>query len=205
MTKAIELKKVVRDGRTWILIPNTMYGDYIGTTVERSNNLVLLNNYKHEECNCNAWIENEYYVGNGVYEKPTFDPDTQIVEVVYSYSSSELYALESNEELMETIASLEDYPLIDEDHLSKLEWELQEAYVEEEIVEYISRKYLEETEAYCSRYDCTEEEMKEDIREASWKYINDNDMYFTFEQAYCAYLRNTDEVINAVVETLFTE
>ena len=200
-----KLERVVRDGRTWILVPNTLYGDYTGTTVERSNSLVLLNKYKHEECNCNAWIENEYYVGNGIYEKPTFDPDTQLVEVVYSYSTSELYALESNEELKEIIASLEDYPVIDEDNLSMLEWEMREAYIEEEIVEYISRKYFEEAEAYCKKYDCTDTELKDDIREAALEYIDDNNMYFIFEQAYCAYLRDTDEVIKAVVETLFTE
>lgn len=46
---------VERDGRKWTEIPYTAYGDYVGTTVERANNEVLLKNFPHEKFWCSAW------------------------------------------------------------------------------------------------------------------------------------------------------
>lgn len=197
--------KVVRDGRTWIEIPNTAYGDYVGCTVERSNSEVLISRFKTEECYVNAWTLDEIYIGNGIYENPTFDPDTQIVKVTCDYSSSSLFALESNEEIQEIIAALADYPLIDEDHLSELELKLQYEYIEEEIIGEITRSYDAEIEKYCAEFNCTEDDAKDDMLELVNEYIEENNLSFIFEQAYCAYLRETDDVIEYVVKTLFEE
>jgi len=199
--------KYVRDGREWIEIPATGYGDYTGTTVERSNNESLLKEFKHEEVSCRDFDNGYTLVWNGRHyeeESILIKYDTRIIEVTDGCYSV-LYGLSGDPDIEEWIATLSDYPVVDEDALIALEWELNMAYVEEEIVDDILRHYMDEAEAYCEKYDCTEEDLKDDIREEALKYIDDNNMYFVHEQAYCAYLSDTEDVIKAVVETVFED
>lgn len=198
-------KKYVRDGREWVEIPATGYGDYTGTTVERSNNESLLKEFTHEDFSCRDFDNGYTLVWNGRHyeeESILIKYDTRIIEVTDGCYSV-LYGLSGDPEIEDWIAALSDYPIVDEDELSRLEWELSEQYVEEEIVEDILRNCMDEADAYCKKYDCTEDDLKDDIREEVRKYINDNNMDFIYEQAYCAYLRDTEDVINAVIEIVF--
>ena len=206
---ATKQETIVRDGRTWIEIPATAFGDYIGCTVERANNESLLKEFPNEQILYRYWQDGYNLVWND--EKHSCDEipieikyATRIVEVT-SGDYSALYGLYGDPDIEEWIAALSDYPVVDEDALIKLEWELDMAYVEEEIVDDILRHYMNEADAYCEKYDCTEDELKDDIREEALKYIDDNNMYFVHEQAYCAYLSDTEDVIKAVVDELFGE
>lgn len=196
---------VERDGRKWTEIPYTAYGDYVGTTVERANNEVLLKNFPHEKFWCSAWERNEERCF--CYEKHTplsIDKDTRIVEVTFDYGSSTLYRLEGDAELKEIADSLEDYPCIDDEYLSALEWTLFEEYVQDEIVHEFIRTNGFKVDVYCDVYDMTETSFEELVSEKAWEYINAESLWPLFEQATCAYLRETDDVLKYVEEVLFT-
>lgn len=196
---------VERAGRKWIEIPYTSYGDYVGTTVERANNEVLLKNFPHESVCIYAWEGDEERCF--CYEKHTplsIDKDTRIVEVTFDYGGSTLYRLEDDTELKEIADALEDYPCIDDEYFSALEWALFEEYVQDEIVHKFIRTNGFKVDVYCDVYDMTETSFEELVSEKAWEYINAESLWPLFEQATCAYLRETADVLKYVEEALFT-
>ena len=196
---------VTRDGRKWTEIPYTSYGNYVGTTIERANNEVLLKNFPHERFYISAWERDEEHVF--CYEKHaplSIKEDTRIIEVTFDYGSSTLYRLESDEELKEIAYALEDYPCIDDEYLSALEWTLFEEYVQDEIVHEFIRTNGFKVDVYCDIHDMTEASFEELVSEKAWEYINAESLWPLFEQATCAYLRETDDVLKYIEENLFT-
>ena len=196
---------VTRDGRKWTEMPYTAYGDYVGTTVERANNEVLLKNFPNEQFWCSAWERDEQRTFCYVEHMPlSIDKDTRIIEVTFDYGSSTLYRLESDEELKEIADALEDYPCIDDEYLSALEWTLFEEYVQDEIVHEFIRTNGFKVDVYCDIHDMTETSFEELVSEKAWEYIKEESLWPLFEQATCAYLRETDDVLKYIEENLFT-
>jgi hypothetical protein len=198
-------KTVTRDGRKWTEIPFTTYGDYVGTTVERANNEVLLKTFPHERFHISAWERDEERAF--CYEKHTplsIKEDTRIIEVTFDYWGSTLYRLESDEELKEIADSLEDDPCFDDGYLSMLEWILFKEYVQDEIVHEFIRTNVFKVDVYCDINDMTETAFEELVSEKAWDYIYEEGLWPLFEQATCAYLRETDDVLKYVEETIFT-
>ena len=196
---------VERDGRKWTEIPYTSFGDYVGTTVERANNEILLKNFPHERFYISAWERDEERAF--CYERHTplsIKEDTRIIEVTFNYSGSTLYRLESDEELKEIADALEDYPCVDDEYLSALEWTLFEEYVQDEIVRDFMRRKGFEIDVYCDIYDMTEASFEELVSEKAWEYINAESLWPLFEDAVQPYLRETDDVLKYIEETLFT-
>ena len=196
---------VERDGRKWTEIPFTSYGDYVGTTVERANNEVLLKNFPHESFYISSWERDEERAF--CYEKHvplSIKEDTRIIEVTFAYGSSTLYRLEGDEELKEIADSLEDYPCIDDEYLSALEWTLFEEYVQDEIVHEFIRTNGFKVDVYCVIHDMTESSFEELVSEKAWEYINEGSLWPLFEDAVQPYLRETDDVLKYIEETLFT-
>ena len=196
---------VERDGRKWTEIPYTSFGDYVGTTVERANNEILLKNFPHERFYISAWERDEERAF--CYERHTplsIKEDTRIIEVTFNYSGSTLYRLESDEELKEIADALEDYPCVDDEYLSALEWTLFEEYVQDEIVRDFMRGKSFEIDVYCDIYDMTEASFEELVSEKAWEYINAESLWPLFEDAVQPYLRETDDVLKYIEETLFT-
>ena len=85
----------------WVEVPYTLHSDYAGSTVERSNRDVFL-----EEFGDLRGVK-EVYGGYG----------TRGVVI--------RRALLRNEEVADVLEALESYPVIDEDHLSQLEMEIE--------------------------------------------------------------------------------
>jgi hypothetical protein len=53
-------------------------------------------------------------------------------------------------------------------------------------------------------HDMMESSFEELVSETAWEYIQDESLWPLFEQATCAYLRETDDVLKYIEETLFT-
>jgi len=196
---------VERDGRKWTEIPYTSFGDYVGTTVERANNEILLKNFPHESFYISLWERDEEPAF--CYEKHTplsIKEDTRIIEVTFAYGGSTLYRLESDEELKEIADALEDYPCVDDEYLSALEWTLFEEYVQDEIVHEFIRTNGFKVDVYCVIHDMTESSFEELVSEKAWEYINEGSLWPLFEDAVQPYLRETDDVLKYIEETLFT-
>ena len=196
---------VERDGRKWTEIPYTSFGDYVGTTVERANNEILLKNFPHERFYISAWERDEERAF--CYERHTplsIKEDTRIIEVTFNYSGSTLYRLESDEELKEIADALEDYPCVDDEYLLALEWTLFEEYVQDEIVHEFIRTNGFKVDVYCVIHDMTESSFEELVSEKAWEYINEGSLWPLFEDAVQPYLRETDDVLKYIEETLFT-
>ena len=85
----------------WVLVPYTLHSDYSGSTVERSNTDCFL---------------------------AEFGDLRGVKELFGGYGTRGVVirrALLRNEEIADVLESLESYPVIDEDHLSQLEMELE--------------------------------------------------------------------------------
>ena len=84
------------DGSVWLEVPHTTYGDYVGDTVTRSNQEVLLEEYPET-----------FYVVSGGYSSSTLmlRVDGQRI----------------TEELFDRLAGLNNYPLLDEQQHSEVE------------------------------------------------------------------------------------
>ena len=201
---------IVRDGREWREIPFTGHGDYVGTTVERSNNEAILEYYKDKTARFNYgdWDNGYTFVWDGKHmiEEPIeIMNKVLVIELWSDYGYSVLYGLSGEPEIEETIERLKDYPLYDEDYLQELEMKLDDEYITEEIIDTVMRHYLSEIDAYCKKYDCTEVDARCDVADAAYDYIRDENLEFIYEEAFRAYLRETNDVIKYIVETLFTE
>ena len=201
---------IERDGRTWIEIPYTAHGDYVGCTVERANTEAILERYKGKTTRFNLedWKNGYMFVWDGKHtneETIELMHNVLIVELWSDYGYTVLYGLSGEPDIEEIIEQLKDYPLYDDDYLSELEREMDDEYITEEIVDTVMRRYLIEIDAYCKKYDCTEADVRCDVADTAYDYIRDENLEFIYEQAFQAYLRETDDVIQHIVETLFKE
>ena len=145
---------ITEDGRVFVEADYLQFSDYSGSTVERSNVEWLQKHFGKEiesPCWRRHWPTEEI-------DEP--EKDTLILELHYDYSGVGLFVLDlekSDEkwhtdrakELQEIIDALSDYPLIDDEAHSRLEYQLQEEYLADEIqcaMRYLSRSLGKEDE-----------------------------------------------------------
>lgn len=106
----------------------TVYSDYSGGTVEMANYKYLT---EHEDYGQFIESTSYGYGGNGV-----------------GFRVADLEALESPDdmlsfmEMLDEIDSLSDYPVFNEDELTEIEWNIEQEYIEQDIIPDI-RRYIE--------------------------------------------------------------
>lgn len=151
----------------YIEVPFCTWSDYSGCTVERSNQRSFMNLFGN--------IPGVYPVYGGY--------GTAGVLIEY-----ELY--ESNQDIQDVINGLFDYPLINEEDHSELEFEL-----EDEAWDWI--KY-DLPKALLEAGKITEDESDDEdaLKDKFYQTIRDNNIYFIFEDAVSAYIR-IEEVVKA--------
>lgn len=91
-------RRAYADGPQYVVVPVTSWGDYAGSTVERSNARSLVRDYP-----------DVFVLAEGAYSS----------ESLYLPADAPISA-----DLWDTLAGLSDYPLYDENDHSELEWEL---------------------------------------------------------------------------------
>ena len=136
----------------------TMYSDYSGCVVERSNCDVILESF-------------EDYISNGIWEVYGGYGSRGIV-----YQPSML----ENEEFKDMLESLDNYPLVDEDHFSNLEFEIESESWEDWIKFDLSR--------LLDQSDLSYPDDDDKFRDKFYQIIMDHDIYFTHEDAISAYI-----------------
>ena len=156
-----------------MFVPYTTYSDYSGDTVDRSNCDVFMERYGN---NPNVW---EVYGGYRtramvIHRRVYDDPQT-----------------EEEEEIKECIDGLSDYPLIDEEYHSNLEFEMEgEAW--NDYGRHDLRRALKEADIY------TDEELdniSDEILDRMWYAICEKEAIYTiFEDAVSPYF-DIDKVI----------
>lgn len=152
------------------------YGDYAGDTVTRSNFDVF---------------------------KERYSGKTGVQEVFSGYGycgwmlNFDMMDSETREAIEEDLKSIEGYPLLDEDHHSNLEMELQSEAIADYLGYDITRKYNEIMEA---RDDNHEYVSHDTMTDRIWSAINDmsrtppyHDVEFIFEDAVSAWLSDEDQ------------
>lgn len=154
----------------YIEVPDCTYSDYSGCTVQRSNCQSFLRIFA-EHLGKDMW---ELYGGYGT---------TGVL------IRTSLY--ENNPEVKEVIDGIFDYPLIDEEDLSELEFELEQVSWDTWL-EYELKSLLEKAGI----------EYNEETLQRDFYYVADDIAeYFIHEDANCPYFR-TEKVVDAWVESL---
>lgn len=148
-------------------IPHTMYSDYSGDTVHRSNCDVLLEDFKDRQSK-GLW---EVYGGHGtrgiVVDKDTLESD----------------------EMQDILYQLENYPLISDDHHSQLEYEIEtEAWQD-----YIRDDLLRALHA--ADIDTDELEEEEDKLYTTFNEAMERaNVYYEHQDSYSVYI-DLDEIV----------
>ena len=152
------------DNGNLIELQYTMYSDYSGCVVERSNCDVILESF-------------EDYISNGIWE------------VYGGYGTRGIVyqaVMLKNEEFRDMLKSLDNYPLVNGDHYSNLEFEIENESWEEWIKSDLERLLDENELSY--------PENEEKFRDKFYKIISDHDIYFIHEDPNSAYM-DLDEII----------
>lgn len=109
MSEKIGYPASYHEDQWWIEVPYTLYGDYVGGTVEKANLLYLKEKY----------------------------PDDVLIQLM-DFGSKTLWANPANQDLMEEIWSLQDYCLLDDGLHSEVEMETIMEYVMYEVKYHLS-------------------------------------------------------------------
>ena len=185
---------VVRDGREWIEIPTTAHGDYLGSSVERSNCESLIKTFIDEtECFwISDWNNDSVLLNDGETEAIQILPTTKIIIVDSGYGGRTLYGLADDEEIQNIISALSDYPLYDENHLEHLEHAIRTEYVQG-IINDVLNSHSDEM---------VSEEMLCDMFNAVWDFISDDNIII--ETGCIPYCCQRHEIENMLIEEFFT-
>ena len=144
----------------YLEVPYTMYSDYSGGTVERAN--------------CQAFLE-QFGELPGVY--PVYGGYGTTGVVIRR-------ALLRNEDVLYVLEGLDDYPLINEDVLSELEFEL-EAEAWDTWVEFDLQRALDKAGIPYN---------PDTLRDTFYNVICEHDIYWLHEDAVCPFI-DIDQVV----------
>jgi len=132
-------KEVEYSGRTWVLIPETTWGDYCGSLVGRANSDFLSEKYAakypEDEKIYSVWVQDLDW------KRLEEDcPESAFLMKVESWSkSSWFYGLKGHPEVEKILGRIEEDPLLDEARLWKLEDDI--------LLEYLYSMNLSEEKA----------------------------------------------------------
>jgi hypothetical protein len=149
----------------FIEVPFCTWSDYSGSTVERSNSRVLLEQLKTKQSG-GFW---PLYGG--------YNTQGMLVSIAL---------LESDEDLQDTIAGLFDYPCIDDEDMSELENEIEnedwDSWIKDDLKRALDAagiEYPEDDEELCKHFN---------------QVVGNNDIYYIHEDAVSAWIE-LDEVV----------
>lgn len=184
-----------RDGRNWVEIPNTCTGDYTGCAVEKSNFQVLKERFEDTTAvfSFEEWNLNRVYT-NSDWTPVEIPEGINLIHLSGFYSDT-LYGLADDEEIQEIISALEDYPLLDEDHCAKLEWQIQEEYLKE---------IIEDVADQNAPFTATPDEIDEMLWSV-WEFLDAENWYVEIEEGCLPYCRYEDEIKEMLIEKYFTK
>ena len=187
---------VVRDGREWTEIPATAYGDYLGSSVERSNCESLIKTFTDETERfwISDWNNDSVLLHGGETEAIQILPTTKIIIVDSEYCGRTLYGLADDEEIQNIISALSDYPVYDDHHLAHLEYTIHAEYVQD-IINDVLNSHADEM---------VSEEMLCDMFNAVWDFLSDNNIEIIIETGCIPYCRERHEIENMLIEEFFT-
>ena len=156
------------DNGNWVEIPYTCYGDYVGSSVEMSNYKV---------------IESEF--------QEMIDDDN--MRALYGDYFSHCIVVKMEmlecEEIQDIFKSLSDYPLLNDDHFSELEHELEMTALQDFIISDIKSGLLKEYDLDTS--DINDDQMTEYI----FYLMERHNIYFEHEMGLNVYL-DIDVIVN---------
>lgn len=162
-----------------IVLPYTTWGDYIGSTVERSNHDAILEDFADE-------VTSEY-LGHGGY-RLTVEADGEISEALY-----------------EVVVELGQYPLYDENHYSLLECEIESedwtAWGRAELRDGIVKRVVESYEGDADIEGHVEAHFTDEaLDSAYWEAANYGTVLWEREGATGGYFRDLDSLAETLAE-----
>lgn len=168
------MEKLIINGRTFVEVPATSYGDYGGDgSVGRANLNILRDQFK------NRMVVNSYSVFDDegrVSQRLVGSPSGYVWEDVPSseydgvdlvilegdYSSESAYLAEDCEEFNDIISALATYPVLDDDELAKVEFDWRYEAIRE-CVRDLSREMRQHGETIEEMYDALNQEQAEEL------------------------------------------
>lgn len=180
------------DGHYWVQIPDTLHGDYVGTTLEKSNHdalIEMIGEKNVDSCDFSAWDRgcNWIYNGHGVEDELLmFDPHIMAVSLWGDYSSRELWIRADWSPLPTVLENLQNYPVLNDDHLNEYEWSLRWEAVEELADSFANTEEFAEWRG-----------REKDLADLLSRLLMEEDVPIHYEQAYSGYI-NEDEALNVL-------
>ena len=180
------------DGHYWVQIPYTLHGDYVGTTIEKSNHdslIEIIGEKNVGSCDFSAWDRgcNWTYTGHGVEDELLmFDPHIMAVSLWGNYSSRELWIRADWPELPTVLENLQNYPVLNEDHLNEYEWSLRCEAVEE-LADFFAN--TEEFAEWRGR--------EKDLANLLSRLLLDEEVPVHYDQAFVCFI-NEDDALNVL-------
>lgn len=185
---AVETYKPRYDDDTeLIVLPYTTYGDYIGSTVERSNHDAILDDFADEVTS--------KYLGHGAY-RLVVEADGEISAALY-----------------DSIESLRDYPLYSEDHHSYLESDIEDEdwrlYGRDEVrsqVENHARPLAEDDEDEDRFREYLDDALTDDVIDAAYGDARSyGSVTWESESATGGYFRGLDSLGQEIAKRLYDD
>ena len=180
------------DGHYWVQITDTLHGDYVGTTIEKSNHdylIELIGEKNVESCDFASWDRGcrWIYTGHGVEDEVLmFEPNTMAVSLCGDYSSRELWIRSDWPSLPKVLENLQNYPVLNEDHLSEYEWSLRLEAVEELADSFANTEEFAEWRG-----------REKDLADLLSSLLLDDDVPVHYDQAFVGYI-NEDDALNVL-------
>lgn len=116
-----DLVSAGEDDAEFVQVPYTVWGDYVGSLVERSNSAVLWSQFYEILVKAEGGWGSEFLL---------------LPLIPVAEENEEAYEL-----LGEIVEKLENYPLVDEDAYSELEWELIEGAIGDYLIADLRREF----------------------------------------------------------------
>jgi len=180
------------DGHYWVQIPDTLHGDYVGTTIEKSNHdslIEMIGEKNVDSCDFASWDRGcrWIYTGHGVEDEPLiFTEGTMAVSLYGDYSSRELWIRSDWPSLPTVLEDLQNYPVLNEDHLTEYEWSLRLEAVERLADTFAN---MEEFAEWRGR--------EKDLADLLSELLLDEDVPVHYDQAFVGYI-NEDDALNVL-------
>ena len=180
------------DGHYWVQISDTLHGDYVGTTIEKSNHdslIEMIGEKNVGSCDFASWDRgcNWIYTGHGVEDELLmFDPHIIAVSLRGDYSSRELWIRADWPSLPTVLENLQNYPVLNEDHLNEYEWSLRLEAVEE-LADCFAN--MEEFNEWRGR--------EKDLANLLSRLFLDEDVPVHYDQAFVGFI-NEDDALNVL-------
>ena len=130
------MKKTFKNGKTYVSHQYLSFGDYDNScAIERANVKVLREAHPgFESYGFSKWDQGQYLEYNETtkfHEWVDILPESEIVELYCGYGSTAIWIREDIDEENEYTTSLENYPCLDDDVVSEVEFEMEGEYLKD--------------------------------------------------------------------------